>query len=92
MAAMRDKSVDEMIRILVPLAGRFVAVRPDYARALTEDELAGMIRGAGGDAETAPTVEEGVRRAVSLAGTDGAVCALGSLYISAAIRDAVKQP
>ena len=90
MAVMRDKSVNEMIRILVPLADRFITVRPNYDRALTEEELATMIRIAGGVAETAPTVEEGVSRAVLLAGNTGGVCALGSLYISASIREALK--
>ncbi len=90
-SVMRDKNAKEMIKILVPLAERFFTIRPEYDRALNEEELAEMIREENGSVEACSTVKEGVRRAIITAGSDGAICALGSLYVSAAIREAVEQ-
>ena len=89
-AAMKDKSVDEMLSVLIPLADRFVTVKPDYSRAMEPEEIAEKIRALGGTAEPAKTVEEGVTSAVRIAGPDGTVCALGSLYISDAVRQAAE--
>lgn len=81
MGVMRDKDVDGIVERLLPLADRFVCVAPPVPRALAAAELAAKIRRRGVEAETAMSVAEGARLAMALAGEQGAVCALGSLYI-----------
>lgn len=78
---MRDKDVTGILERLLPVAERFVCVAPPAPRALPAAELAAMIRMRGVEAETAMSIGEGARLAVARAGKDGAVCALGSLYI-----------
>jgi dihydrofolate synthase/folylpolyglutamate synthase len=91
LGVMADKDVTQMLRLLLPVAERFVTVTPDNPRAMPAETLAARIRDLGGIAESAETVREGVREAVRLAGLQGAVCALGTLYFSGAVRQAVKQ-
>lgn len=86
LGVMADKAVAEMLDLIVPAAERVIAVTPDNPRALPAAELANMLTARGVTAEAAPGVESGVRRAIELAGPDGVVCALGSLYMSGAVR------
>jgi dihydrofolate synthase/folylpolyglutamate synthase len=86
--AMADKDVAKMFGQLVPLAKRFIAVRPDNPRSMEPEKLAELIRSLGGEAETAPTIEAGLRRAYDLCGEDNYICALGSLYFSGDVRKA----
>ena len=85
---MADKDVDSMIGYIAPIASSFVAVKPDYYRAMDAAELAGRLAVYDIPVYTGDTVESGVAQAVDLAGEDGVVCAIGSLYFSANIRDA----
>ena len=84
---MADKDVDEMLALLLPLAGQFVTVAAHTPRAMPAETLAEQIRARGGRAEPASTIEAGVARAVALGGT-GPVCALGTLYFSGDVREA----
>lgn len=86
---MADKDVEHMTDALIPLAKGFIAVTPQNPRALSADKLAVLLRDGGAEAEAIPGVAEGIRRAISLAGKDGAVVALGSLYFAADVRNAV---
>ena len=87
LSIMADKDVDEMLALLLPLAGQFVTVAAHTPRAMPAETLAEQIRARGGRAEPAPTIEAGVARAVALGGT-GPVCALGTLYFSGDVREA----
>ena len=89
MSVMADKDVDGILAPILPLAQRFVTVRANLPRAMPADALAERIRALGGAAETAPTIPEGVARALELAGA-GPVCALGTLYFSADVRNALE--
>lgn len=84
---MADKDVEEMLALLAPLAERFVTVAAHTPRAMPAEELASRIRAHGCPAESAPSIEAGVARAVQLGG-DGPVCALGTLYFSGDVRKA----
>ncbi len=86
---MADKDVRNMIPELAGLAKRFVTVTPDNPRSLPAREYAELLRGYGLCAEDAETIDAGVRRALELAGSDGVVCAVGSLYFSQDVREAV---
>ncbi len=86
---MADKDVEQMLGLLTPLAEQVVTVRPDSPRALDAQVLRDMLAGRGISAQATATVPDGVEAAVRLAGRDGVVCALGSLYFSGDIRRAV---
>ena len=86
---MADKDIPQMIELLTPLAKEFVTVTPDNPRALNADALAAMLNERGLSAVSRGSVEEGVRLAIELAGADGIVCALGSLYMLGEVRTAL---
>lgn len=88
-SVMADKDVTGILRPILPLAREFVAVRANLPRAMPEEQLADHIRSLGGRAESAPTIPDGVARALELAGETGPVCALGTLYFSADVRQAL---
>ena len=85
---MADKEVDAMMKHIAPLARAFIAVRPDYYRAMDENELASILSRYDAPISAFNTVSEGVAEAVKMAGEGGVVCALGSLYFSADVREA----
>jgi len=89
LGAMADKDVPGMIGQLAPLALAFVAVQPDTPRAMNASALRELLRTTGIPAAAFASLPDGVRAAVMAAGRDGLVCALGSLYFSAEVRDAV---
>lgn len=86
---MADKDVDRMLTPLLPLADRFFTIRPDNPRAMEAGELARRLTALGARAQACVSVEEAVEAALAAAGPGGAVCALGSLYLSAAVQQAV---
>ena len=85
---MKDKDVSSMIKFIAPLAESFIAVKPDYFRAMDAATLAGELSQYGVPVSVGETVSAGVAEAIAKAGKDGVVCALGSLYFSADIREA----
>ena len=89
MGVMADKDIPQMLDQLVPLAKAFVTVTPDNPRALNADVLAAMLQERGLNAVSCGSVEEGVARAIELAGDNGIVCALGSLYLLGDVRKAL---
>jgi dihydrofolate synthase/folylpolyglutamate synthase len=91
LGVMADKDVDGMLDLLLPVGREFVTVTPDNPRAMAGETLAALIKKRGGSAQSAQTVQEGVEQAVQLAGAQGAVCALGTLYFSGAVRQGVNQ-
>ena len=86
---MADKDVEHMTEMLVPLAKGFIAVTPSNPRALKAERLAELLCSEGAEAEAAASIPEGIAKAKALAGSDGAVVALGSLYFAADVRNAV---
>lgn len=90
-SVMADKDVAGILTPILPLAKQFVAVRANLPRAMTAEALADEIRSLGGMVETAPTIPDGVALALALAGRNGAICALGTLYFSADVRQALSQ-
>ena len=73
------------------LAKEFVTVRANLPRAMPAEELAVRITALGGKAQAAPSIPDGVALAQSLAGDHGPVCALGTLYFSADVRQALAE-
>ena len=84
---MEDKDVGGIIDKLRPIASSFICVPVNSPRAMAPEKLSALI----GDAACpVSSIEEGVRLALSEAGESGAVCALGSLYLSEDVRKAVE--
>ena len=85
---MADKDVDSMIGHIAPLAEEFIAVQPDHPRAMDAETLAGKLRAYDKPVAAYSAVTDGVAKAISHAGKDGVICAVGSLYFSGDIRTA----
>ena len=86
-----DKDYAEMFRPVMELVERFVCITPDSPRRLEAQELAGYLRAAGAEAEGCPVMEQGIRRALELAGAEGVVLCFGSLYSIGGVREALQQ-
>lgn len=96
---LEDKDYPRMLEDVLPLGSAFVCVAPDNPRALPAHKLARAIRWTGQDllgcsACVNPVVardfEDAIRRARELADPDGLICAFGSLYSVAALKEAVR--
>lgn len=96
---LEDKDYPRMLEDVLPLGSAFVCVTPDNPRALPAHKLARAIRWVGQDllgcsACVNPVVardfEDAIRRARELADPDGLICAFGSLYSVAALKEAVR--
>lgn len=91
LGVMADKDVARMLQPMIPLASAFFTVRPESPRAMEAEELAARLAPSGIPSLACGSVAEGVRRAAAAAGKDGAVCALGSLYLSGEVQRAVAE-
>ena len=96
---LEDKDYPRMLEDVLPLGSAFVCVTPDNPRALPAHKLARAIRWTGQDllgcsACVNPVVardfEDAIRRARELADPDGLICAFGSLYSVAPLKEAVR--
>lgn len=86
---LRDKDYEKMTEILAPCADEFVTVAPDSPRALSAEELAGVLSRFSKPVTPCASVAEAVDTAKELAGEDGIVCASGSLYLVGSVRYAL---
>jgi dihydrofolate synthase/folylpolyglutamate synthase len=78
-----DKDAEAMLAALSALADRLVATTSSNARARPAGELAGLARGRFAHVEAIDDPVAARRRALELAGPDGAVLVTGSLYLLA---------
>lgn len=83
-----DKDAGEMLDLLAPLAERAFVLRPDSPRAAAPAALCAMLAARDVEVLPCPSAEEGIAAAISAAGRDGVVCALGSLYLCGEVRTA----
>ena len=84
---MADKDYKSLINILDDVADAYVAVKPDYPRALSDAKLAVHLRSYGKPVVACGSVAEGVAAARNLAlGRDGIACAVGSCYMAGDVR------
>ena len=72
----------------MPLAQEFVCLTPSNDRALSADALADYLKQRGAKARVCDGIPDGIRLALTAAGTDGVVIAFGSLYLAGAVRTA----
>lgn len=83
---MADKDIPGMIDQLSPIAREFITVTPNNPRAMDAKQLASVLLDRGMTATACNTVNDGVHLAIERAGSDGIVCALGSLYMLGDVR------
>lgn len=91
MGVMADKDVEDMLKLLAPIAGQVFTVRPESHRAMPAEELAALVNRYGVPAVPCAGVAAGLQAAAEAAGADGAVCALGSLYLVGEVRRAAER-
>ena len=78
------KDVSGMWEVLFRPVDSVIVTAPLSYRAATADDVAAQIKAE--RVETAPTIEEAIKRAIAWAGEDGAVCVCGSLYLIGTAR------
>ena len=88
---LEDKDVEQMLDLLAPVAGTVFVIRPESPRAMAPEALCARLECRGVTAYPCPDVQAAVDAALRTAGETGAVCALGSLYSAAAVRQAVQR-
>ena len=86
MGVLEDKDRAGLCELVAPLAQAFVTITPPSPRALDAEILAQELSAYEKPAYAAASIPQGVERAMELAGEDGVVCALGSLYSVGEIR------
>ena len=86
-----DKNWHLMFERTLPLAKAFVTLTPASDRALPADTLADYLRTRGAQAHSAASMEEGIKKALALAGEDGAACFFGSLYAAGEVRQILEK-
>ncbi len=84
-----DKDYADMYKPVMPFVQEFVCITPPNPRKLDSEQLAAFLTEAGAKATPCASIEDGVKLAVQLAGTDGVVLCFGSLYTIGATRDAL---
>lgn len=87
---MADKDLSKMTGFIMPMAKAFVTVTPNNPRAMKAERLAEILSADGKPAKACASIPDGVREAIRQAGEEGIVVALGSLYFSGDIREAVE--
>lgn len=86
-----DKDYADMYKPVMPLIHEFVCITPDNPRKMEAEDLAKYLQAAGAKATACATTQDGVRKAIELAGKDGAILCFGSLYSIGAIHDGLKE-
>lgn len=84
---LKDKDYEAMMRLIMPYGNKFIVVRPENSRALSQDELASFLREHGNaEVSEAGNVEAGIKTALDLAKEEEVIIAFGSLYMVGSIR------
>lgn len=84
---LKGKDAEQMIKSLSEKSKDFVFVAPETSRAQTADDLSVIAESFGCNTTVCGSVPEAVQRSVELAGKDGVVCCVGSLYLAGEVLD-----
>lgn len=84
---LRDKNIEEMIKILIRPSDQVIVVRPNSDRAANPDEIAQKITAR--HIETASSITQGISRAKSIG--QEIICVAGSLYLAGIARNVICQ-
>lgn len=86
MGMLADKDCTASIGLIAPLCGRFIACRPQNARALSPEQTAAIARKHCDDVAVMDDFSAALDGAVRYAGAGGAVVVCGSLYLAGPVR------
>ena len=84
-----DKDYRTMLELTLPYVSQYITITPPNPRALSAEDCAKTIGELGGLARAAGSVEEGARLALDAAGEEDMICAFGSLYSVASVRQSL---
>ena len=86
LGVLSDKDYMGLAGILNPAASAYVTITPNSPRALSANDLAAKLTCFGKQVVACVSIEEGIKKALELAGNDGVVCSVGSLYTAGTVR------
>ena len=87
MGSSQDKDADAIIDVLASIAESFIAVKANHPRAMDAQELADLAsEHINGEVIVAESVAEGVEGAKSMAGFEGGVLVVGSIFVAGEAR------
>lgn len=86
LGVLADKDYMGLAQILAPTADAFVTITPQSPRAMSSFTLAEKLQDFGKPVSASETIENGIKKALELAGENGVVCSVGSLYSAGAVR------
>ena len=84
---LKGKDAEEMLRSLSEMSKDFVLVAPETRRAQTAEELSEIAKAFGCSTTLCDTSPEAIKVSTELAGPDGVVCCVGSLYLAGEVLD-----
>lgn len=93
---LEDKEYLEMLAHIVPLGRAFITITPPTPRALSAQSLASAIKSVSeststvlSDLHVSDSFDDAISYAFELAGSEGIICACGSLYSIASLKEAL---
>lgn len=86
LGVLADKDYIGLASNLDRAASAYVTINPVSPRALPAKELAEKLKRFGKPVCACESIEEGIIKALSFAGSDGVVCSVGSLYTAGPVR------
>lgn len=84
---LKDKDYRNILEIISPLAYAFITVTPNSPRALPAHDLADFVMNYCKNVQIGGTIEEGIKKGLSMAKDEDIICAFGSLYYIGDVRD-----
>ena len=87
LGVMADKDIDAMAGYIIPIAKKFITVKPNNPRAMDSAILAEKLKHFDVPVTNCTTIKTGVTEALTSSTHADTICALGSLYFSSEIRE-----
>ena len=85
--ASSDKDIEGMLREFVPNTELIIFTRSDHPRAADPKQLHAQAVALGGRGEVTDNVQEALERALELVDPSGLICATGSIFVAAALKE-----
>ncbi len=85
--ASSDKDIEGMLREFIPNIKRIIFTQSDHPRAANPKQLHAQAIALGGSGDVTENTQEALERALELADPFDVICAAGSVFVSAALRE-----
>ncbi len=86
-----DKDVENTLKSVLPYLSHVITLAPESPHPIPPDQLADQIAAFGNTVEVGRSYYSAVKKAVSLAGSEGAVLIFGSFYLAGRMRKEVNR-